>query len=1364
MIRNAAQSTFRASYIIAGALLILLAVLTVCASFVLPVLVGQKASVEARVSEYLKSPVEIGEISVRWKGFGPMLRAQRVSVLEIAERSVTLDELLIDINLVKSLLLGIPIINELSLVGASLAVEADMDGQYRIHGLESVGIAPATADGITPEPGERGVDIIAWLFNARKVALLDTQLTLIDMANDHTLVIENLNVRVENFAQVHHVRVDAQLPESLGGRLEAGLDVAGKGSALSESDGSLYFAADSVSLEGLMKLLRLGGIVSTDLVQSLNVGAAASTEIWGRWQDGQLISASGPLNISKVVDPLSGDTLLDSASAQLQFTRSEVSTDISATQVQASMGSSRLLIERLKASRSATVLQAEAHEQTQNIDSDSGVLSGEDASVLNDSKPQTAAWHFSGAASQIPADMVVSVRTIASLALQFEVLQMLEDVAADGQVNNLSFDVSGSSDEPLITASMDVNKLTLEGGQHLPSFGPLSGELSMVNSAGQLSLVADSMPLSWPVASDVSLQVDSLDTTIDIDLRNPDRTTFSAKVKLSDEGIDTSTRARLTLMPGLSPHLDLQSRFDVADITAIKLWLPSKLMKPAATNWIDRAINGGSGADGSLLFFGHLDEFPFDDGQGVFTGDVDIRNGALAFLPDWPEATDINGSLQLNGLRLAGLTQNSTLDKFSVSKLGVTIANLTAPTLEMSLTASGGFQEVVDFGVNGPLTDILKPAVGDMTGNGVVQMDLSLEASLFEQPSGNDEGPLASAWRPLSVNGSVFLDNNNVNFERAGLTLDNAHGAVGFNERGIAINSLQGKVLGHDVQLTGKSVGQGENADTIITITGVMEANDLLAHYGNPLDQFIRGASRWRATLTAPHSSQRVADEGVGLSVSSDLVGAQLRLPAPFNKGSSAPVDFTISTAFREGAAQQQWDAVYGNELQARVTLVDDALQSLLVVLGQGEMADASQPDSLEGIRLQGTVPSLAADAWIETVARYIDSLPAGDEEKQPILPVSAELDTDALILGRTNFGKATMRTDTDETYLNIVVSNPSLKGSLLYPREYWTKETALKAHLEILDWSVIDALGDDTETVAGSAGATDALDPRLFPPVEARVSVFRRDNVRVRDLVLRAEPNVSGLDITTLGFAYDTMRLVGQGYWYLQDPQSVSTELVGKHTSRLNMVLQSDDFGVGFDEIGLSGIIDDAQGSIEMQLNWPGALYKPEIPQLDGEVAIDLEAGSIVPLEPAAGRVIGLFALQALPRRLNLDFKDLTGDGLAFTSITGTAVIDDGIAQVPLLQLKGPVGVVDIIGSSNLDTQQFNQRITVLPRVSAALPVIGAISAGATGGIGAIVATGVLKALGVDFDRLGLRTYQLTGSWTEPKFTPVASEPLGHR
>ncbi len=1342
MIIKVAQHTVRVSYLLIGILLILCALFTITARIGLPLVASYKSNIEQRVSDHLKSPVAIGELSLRWEGFGPLLQAKNVTVFEESERVVSLDELLIDLNLAKSLLRGIPVINELSLVGARLAIEVDADGQFDFHGLQTRGRPKTSLPSDIADKAQPRVDVVAWLFNAGKVGLLDTQLTLIDQTSGMRTVIDELNIRAENQGNVRQLRIEAELPEELGGRIEAGIDMTGEANALSYSDGVVYLSAQSLDLRGVRTLAQLSGFVGESLLDSLAVDARGTVELWGEWQDGELLSVRGPISVGTVVDVDSGEILLNGLMGQFRATRDNSITKVVADDIVASLGL-----------------------QTLNIDEVSFTQN------LSDTGEQSESWQLDARAEQMQLDLLLPVIRVASSVVPLSVSEDLLESSLSGELNNVALNVSGaapsslqaSSQPPLFDLEADIKDVAFDGqDSSLPTIGPLSGSMSMVGSQGQLTLVGEQMPLSWSVASDEDLLVDEVDAGIDIDMRDMKRLKINADVEIADNGIDTDTRIEATLVPGVSPHLDIQSSFEAADITAVKDWVPGNLLNPLAADWIDSSITAGSASEGSLLFFGHLADFPFNEGEGVLRATVDLSDAQLSFLPDWPAARQINGKLELDGLKLTGVAEDGLLDRFRVSQTRVVIPDLSAAVLELDITADGDFQDVVDFGLSGPLRDILEPAISDVTGIGLAQMDLDLVVSLFDQPAEGVDSKFARAWRPFEVNGSLFLDGNNVAFGRADLGLKDVTGAVNFDELGIAVNNLSAVLLGHNVNVNGSTVQQGDTATTIVTVKGAIEANDLLADMGNPLDQFIRGASQWNATLTVPHSVERIADEGVSLVVTSDLVGTELLLPVPFNKGTSTAAAFTLSTAFREDE-MLLLDVRYADELRTRVTLQGDDLESVLVELGADTIAEQSFDfDELDGIRVQGRLARLSADGWVETISRYIDSLPEDEEGQEPILPISMALDADAMLLGERSMGKASLRSNTDPTYVNFTIANQAVKGNLRYPRAHWSKELALKARIELLDWSVIDALSDTEEEALGAAEDSD-LDPRELPPIDARITTLVKDKVRIRDIVLRAESNVNGLDVTTFGFAYDTMNLVGQGSWYFQEPQNASSAATG-HSSQLNLVLQTDDFGVGLEEVGLSGIINEGQGTVAMQLSWPGPLYSPEIARLDGDVAVDMQAGSIVPLEPGAGRVVGLFALQALPRRLNLDFKDLTSVGLAFTSITGTAKINDGVADIPLLQLTGPIGVVDIIGQSDLNAEEFDQQITVLPRISAALPVIGAISAGATGGIGVLVAAGFLKALGVDFDRIGLRSYRLTGPWLTPLFTPMSIDLIRRR
>lgn len=1341
----------RLVFVMFGVLLIFLAVFTLFVRLGLPMLNSQKAGVEARISEYLQGPVEIGELSLYWEGFGPMLKANDVAVLETANRAVRLDEVKIDVNLVKSLIQRTPVINEVTLVGADFELETDISGQVRFHGKKLVD-ASAKEPAAGTNNKARGVNLAAWLFNSRKVGLQDARLSIVDINTSEQLVIDELNIRAENNGNLHQLRVDALLPTELGGRIEAGIDLVGRARALDKSHGSVYLAADALDWRGLSQLLLLSGLFDDSEILNADIDASASLKLWGTWQDGKLVSIRGPLEVNQVVDLTTGETLLDRASAQVLLMQGESESTVLATDLNVSFGEESLTIEEVLARRVFVPTSSKNVAATAN--SDNSRSEDQQADL-----PGEMRWLLNSQSKRLPADLI---KRTAALGLAFvnpEMAAQLEQLQLDGSLNNVVLSLGGTSKKPTVNLLADINDLALSGHPAAPSIGPFNGSVSLADSIGQLKLFGDNVPLQWQSVNDESLVIDSVKTSMDLDFRNPAKLLISADVLFSDDGINSDTRVKATLVADSSPHLDVQSQFSASDVTAFKAWVPNKLLPPAAVEWIDTAITAGRAENGSLLFFGNIADFPFDQGQGVFSATADIKNGTVLYLEDWPASDKIDGTIMLDGLSLSANVRSGSLGKFDVSQARLSIPNLLLPVFTFESTANGSFDDLVDFSIHGPLQDVLEPIVGDMIASGEAQMDLELEYPLYD-------GPFVDTDGSLQVNGSLFFNgNNDVEFGLAELTLNDVKGAVGFNEDGIVVNNLRANVLGHPVRIAGKTEGQEPFLTTVIQVQGSVEANDLLAHYENTLDRYISGASQWLVTLSAPHSDQLLEEEGVSLTIESDLVGSELLLPYPFAKTSDTAAAFSLKTAFKTDIDDQVWEARYDGRLRAQVRVVDEELEALLLditpdrTLYNDDTAATVMADlnDLDGIRLQAKLTSIPLVEWVETMSDYIDSLPVEEGEETPILPISAELNADAMTIYGVELGRLNVSVNSDETYLNAVVSNQAVSGNLSYPREHWSKEIPMKADVSSLNWSVIDALTTEIDELETSE--TDYMDPRLLPPVEARISTLVRDKMRLKDLVIRTQPNVSGIDITTFGFAYDTMRMVGQGSWYLKDPQNLTSTLSDKHVSQLSLVVQSDDFGTGLDHIGLDGFVGGGVGSVSMNLNWPGPLYIPEFPRLDGDVKVDIRNGSIVSVEPEAGRVVGLFAIEELPRRLNLDFKDITSAGLAFTKISGSAEIDNGIATVPLLQLSGPVGVVDVVGSTDLDSEVIDQTITVLPRISAALPVIGLIAGGASGGIGALVAAGVLKAMGLDFDRLGLISYRLTGSWDAPDFTRINTQ-----
>jgi len=587
--------------------------------------------------------------------------------------------------------------------------------------------------------------------------------------------------------------------------------------------------------------------------------------------------------------------------------------------------------------------------------------------------------------------------------------------------------------------------------------------------------------------------------------------------------------------------------------------------------------------------------------------------------------------------------------------------------------------------------------------------------------------------------------------------LTDVRGAVGFTEDGIELKGVRANLLGSAVRLNAASAGTGRDRRTDFALRGVMPGAALLDRFKIPLASFVSGSSSWRADASVPHDTRVRQNAGIPLTITSDLVGTEVAMAQPLGKTSGASLPLRVSTRFlNDGVVSadepQVWRLRFGTPEalvnDVRVSVVDGAMQGLVAQLG-GSLGDTQPP---VGIRVMGSSDLVSLDGLVADLATLIDSFPETEGEPEAILPVSVDVYARNLMAGRTKLGDVSLRANSDDTYINMFINNQHLRGSLRYPREHWRRDVDAKVRLNFVNRALIDALSSGEETATAPA----RLDPRTLPPVDVHVSRFEWDRLIVNDLQVRTEPDVAGLRVRTFGFATRSTQLIGEGLWHLVDPQGVNATLADAHTSQLHLTLQSSDLGTALGDMGFQGVMAKGEGTVTASMNWPDAFYAPGLETVAARASLDLKRGRLLQFEPGAARLAGLFALQTIPRRLSLDFTDIVNDGLDFTTITGDIAVETGIADTRIVQLNGPVGVIDITGTSNLVTQEFDQKVTVLPRVSAALPIIGIISGGASAGIGALIAGGVLKAVGVDFDRLGLREFSLTGTWNEPKITPL--------
>lgn len=1361
---SAARFSLRLLLLLLFALLIVFALLTAVLRLGSPYVSSYKTEMEAWVSDYLRTPVEIGSMDFTWRAASPSITLDDVALLSVDDNTVPLklEKILLDLDLLKTIFVDGWHINEVTISGADLTLEYLGAQKFRVSGVDLGQRASQTSavDGSSqripeensPAPeivssekanessdSNDGFAVMSWLLNSRRVGLVDSRIKLLDATRGIDYQIEALNIRAENNSKLHQLRVDMRLPPLLGDSFEidvdldaVDLDIASNPELLSEDlaevlSGVFYFSGENLRLQNWADLWP---------DRNIDLEGVSDLKLWGSWQGDRIMDARGQvagteLSLGQLATVASSPDTLPPAELLLESLQADVN---------------------WRRRDDGWVTQLDQlnfrHDGTENS------LVSTELSVL-DSKAGRS-WRLDSGGDQLNLSALAAITaTLQDVLPLGEIPDSISTVSPKGKLTDWKLslskgmDVNDSSDNggsiPQLTFQGKLAGLNLQQHGSIPALSGVDAQFDVRKNEGTVNVEANDLKLRHPAVFPEDLELQSAIGEFAIRWTDREFSLGSENIEIVDQGLTAVQRLSLQKLPEQSTQIELQGDFELQDLGQLPRYFPRGKIRDPLEVWLDNAFDAGSASNGKVLLLGELDRFPYSRGDGVFKVTMDVADASLDYSKTWPALSGIDASVTFDG---PSMDVQSTAVKFGGTPLrsaSASIDNLFKPLLRINSSARRPLQDYISFANNGPLQRILAPAFRDSSGTGDAMMRVNAQIPLR-----------ARKWREVGevfdVNGHVELAQNSLQSGAFGMQLDNVSGRVNFTHNGFDIDQVKANYQGKPIDIGAHTTGSGKNRLSEINFSGVALPAKVLRDYGIPLDSFFYGESTWFMNVEVPHAS----DQSTRFSASSDLVGTAVTLPAPLSKAADRKTRVIVSSTIGKGQARQTWQVRYGKQLTANVRLgKSGGVEAMLLNFGPPSSGVAGNMPA-NGIRVQGTARKLAFDGWVEAVNTIIEALPASSGGPTPILPVSADLYTPQLIVGNTPEGPATVRANTDDVYINGVINSEILRGSIRIPRRHWDSDQAVLGRIAYAEKKLIDDLVAKSE--ANGTGKASPLDPRAFPRLNIHLARFRWDNLILSNVGFRSKPVSAGMKITTLGFAHDEGRLTGEGFWHWRDPQNLNASFKGQQITQLDLQLQSGDFGKTVAALGFSEAMAEGRGNVDLSVGWPGPLYAPDLADLSGEINLALRKGRILKVDPGAARMFGLFALQSIPRRLSLDFSDITNEGLEYDNISGKVGIEKGEAISQLVQLNGPVGVIDVTGSANFLDQTYAQRITVLPRISGALPIIGLISGGATAGIGALIAAPLLKALGIDIDKLGLSKYTVTGSWENPVIRSAGS------
>lgn len=268
------------------------------------------------------------------------------------------------------------------------------------------------------------------------------------------------------------------------------------------------------------------------------------------------------------------------------------------------------------------------------------------------------------------------------------------------------------------------------------------------------------------------------------------------------------------------------------------------------------------------------------------------------------------------------------------------------------------------------------------------------------------------------------------------------------------------------------------------------------------------------------------------------------------------------------------------------------------------------------------------------------------------------------------------------------------------------------------------------------------------LPPMDVVINHFAYHDVKLGQLRFASRSYSDSWQLDNLSLKGKGMKVSGSGRWQ-------ATPSGGNTT--LELVLKSNHVGQFMKTVGFSSVITRGKGEANGKFSWQGRPNDFALARLNGNWSMAIKDGQMADVDPGAGRLLGLFSLDALPQRLALDFSDMTEEGMAFSEMKGDMEIRNGDAYTDNLIMKSNAANILVTGRTGLARRDYDQVINVAPNVSDTAAIASSFVWGPYVAATLLVMQRVFKSN--IFGGVIIIQYQVTGSWDKPLIERVKLE-----
>lgn len=946
---------------------------------------------------------------------------------------------------------------------------------------------------------------------------------------------------------------------------------------------------------------------------------------------------------------------------------------------------------------------------------------------------------------------LLQLETLVSLAnflpLDAQLRTQLNAYAPRGHVSDLDVNWRGTP-EKLIGYQIkgQFDNLAMQQVGAMPGFSGLSMTVDGTDAFGHLYLNTRNLTLDAPGVMREPLLFHTLTGQAEWQREQGEMAIRADNVAVANDDLAGNINGSFHTRAGTRGILDMTVGLTRGDIRRAARYTPLVALDKKENDWLNDAMLAGHTEDFHLRIKGNLSDFPLNGStDALLEMSAHAEGVAMKFAPDWPRIENINGELMMRGNKLEVKAPSATMLGAQLHNLNISLPDLRHADmpLEIKGEADAANSIFLQFIQQSPVHGYINDFTEGMSASGNGHLNLFTRISL-------------SGSKPAKVSGNFRVQSSDMDLGPGVPWLRNTRGELIFTESGMHASNVAADILGGPARL---NVQSAEGGVVRASLLGRANLDAMRKTETNPLLNFVQGTAAWDANIS-------VVKKTAQLALNSNLQGISSTLPAPLTKSANEIWPLHIEKK-NIADGQDMITAQLGKLLRARLMRSDENGVNVIkrgVIRFGGQDANpdklstdartgapsgskpGASPDlrtgaSAElkpGVWLVGNLPVLSLQGW--------DGIGSGSGSALPI--AGANLHIDKLTGYGMSFNDLKINAAKRGDGISAQLFSTPLNGEVIWQPQGYDGGGKFSAHLRNLYWQA--------DTSASSPPAEAAIKPGIatphphdLPAMEISIEDLLFKGKQIGRFELVGVPEGRDWRLRRLHITNPDGTLTGDGLW-----RSAQTSM----QTQVNLLLEISNAGKILARSGYPNTVKNGSGKLAANLSWNGQPDDFNYASLDGTLKLDTGKGQFLKMDPGLGKLLGILSLQALPKRIALDFTDVFSSGFEFDNINGNATIKQGVMQTQDLHIDGSSAKVTMKGSVNLNDETQNMHVIILPTLGSSVSMLSAFAAGPVVGLGTLI---VSKVLGNPLDKLMSFEYNVSGTWSNPNVIKVGETPV---